>query len=476
MRKYLISVFLLLISAATLYSQDGLGVWTVTYNNTSRIYAIVINPVNQNIMYTGSLDSGVYKTTNGGLNWTPVNNGLTYVKVQCLAISSSNPNVLYAGTDHLGTTNSGIYVSTDAGANWTYKSTGITDVKGIQQIVIHPTNPNLAFAAVFDGVNASTIGMYKTTDGGNTWTASNTGMTNYNILSIAFNPLNPNVMYAGSSLILPGSTGPAKIYKSYNGGANWFEIVNGLPTGTTTGNPVRALSVSTTDTSRVLAALFVNDTTGGVYVTTNSGQLWQKKYSALPNTVGTLYRACLIRPGSSAEMYVCIDRTTPAAPMGVYRSTDGGNIWADFNGGSLLNSYSIRAFAFKTLGPAGDPTLYAGGSHTTLPTARGVFEYSWIGTGIVNNGQVPEKFYLSQNYPNPFNPSATIEFGMQKTGFVSIKVFDMLGREVAVLVNEVRKAGIYTAVFDGSKLTSGAYFYRIETNGFTDTKRMLLIK
>jgi photosystem II stability/assembly factor-like uncharacterized protein len=476
MRKLLILAFLLLISVTSLYSQDGLGVWTVTYNNTARIYAISVNPVNQNIMYIGGLDSGIYKTTNSGLNWFAVNNGLTYIKVQCLAVSSSNPNIIYAGTDHNGAANSGIYVSTDAGATWTYKSTGITDIKGVQQIAVHPTNPNTAFACVFDGVNASTIGMYKTTDGGGTWTASNSGMSNYNVLCVAFNPLNPNVMYAGTSLILPGSTGPAKMYKSFDGGSNWTDIVNGLPTGTTTGNPVRALSISTTDTSRVLAALFVNDTTGGVYLTTNGGQLWQKKYSALPNTAGTLFRCCLIRPGSSLEMFVGIDRSTPAAPMGVYRSTDGGNTWVDFNGGALLNTYSIRAFAFKTLGPAGDPTLYAGGSHTSLPTARGVFEYSWIGTGIVNNGQVPEKFYLSQNYPNPFNPTATIEFGIQKTGFVSIRVFDMLGREVAVLVNEVRKVGVYTAVFDGSKLTSGAYFYRIETNGFTDTKRMLLIK
>jgi len=424
-------------------------------------------------MYFGSLDSGIYKTTNSGLNWAPVNNGLTYIKVQCLAISSSNPNVVYAGTDHNGSANSGIYVSTDAGANWTYKSTGITDIKGIQQLAVHPTNPNTAYACVFDGVNASTIGMYKTTDGGGTWAASNTGMTNYNVLCVAFNPLNPNVMYAGTSLILPGSTGPAKMYKSFNGGANWTEIIAGLPTGTTTGNPVRALSISTVDTSRVLAALFINDTTGGVYVTTNGGLLWQKKYGALPNTVGTLYRCCLIRPGSSAEMFVGVDRSTPAAPMGVYRSTDGGNTWVDFNGGALLNSYSLRALVYKT---TGDPTLYAGASHTTLPAGRGVFEYSWPGTAIGNEGLIPDNFYLSQNYPNPFNPTATIEFGLQKSGYVSIRVFDMLGREAAVLVNEVRKAGVYTAVFDGSKFTSGAYFYRIETNGFTDTKRMLLIK
>ena len=177
------------------YSQDGPEVWSLTYNNQSRIYAMVIDPVNQNIIYEAGLDSGIYKTTNTGLNWSPVNNGLTYNKVQCLSISLSNPLVLYAGTDQLDATNSGIYKTTNGGNNWTYVSTGITDSKGIQSIAIHPTNPNIAWAAVFDGLVPSTVGVFKTTDGGANWFASSNGIDIKNILTVIVNPLNGNCLY-----------------------------------------------------------------------------------------------------------------------------------------------------------------------------------------------------------------------------------------------------------------------------------------
>ncbi len=90
--------------------------------------------------------------------------------------------------------------------------------------------------------------------------------------------------------------------------------------------------------------------------------------------------------------------------------------------------------------------------------------------------QTPDAYKLSQNYPNPFNPSTKISFDILEKGFVSLKVFDMLGREVANLVNKDLSAGSYTYDFDASKLNSGIYFYQIRTNDFVETKRMTLIK
>jgi subtilisin-like proprotein convertase family protein len=89
---------------------------------------------------------------------------------------------------------------------------------------------------------------------------------------------------------------------------------------------------------------------------------------------------------------------------------------------------------------------------------------------------VPAKYELSQNYPNPFNPVTNIKFSIPQSGVVKLKVFDILGKEVATLVNEFKQAGTYNANFDGAKLSSGAYFYRLETESFTDTKKMLLVK
>lgn len=97
--------------------------------------------------------------------------------------------------------------------------------------------------------------------------------------------------------------------------------------------------------------------------------------------------------------------------------------------------------------------------------------------GIVNiNTNIPRGFNLSQNYPNPFNPKTNIEFQLPNSSAVKITVFDMLGREVAVLVDQNLGAGTYKTDFDGSRLASGVYFYRLETNDFAVTKKMILIK
>ncbi|MFZ4590736.1 MAG: T9SS type A sorting domain-containing protein, partial [Ignavibacteria bacterium] len=90
--------------------------------------------------------------------------------------------------------------------------------------------------------------------------------------------------------------------------------------------------------------------------------------------------------------------------------------------------------------------------------------------------EIPTKYSLGQNYPNPFNPITNVKFSIVKTGDVSLKVYDVQGREVQTLVNEKLNAGTYEVKFDGSMLTSGVYFYKMVSEGYSETKRMLLIK
>jgi hypothetical protein len=92
------------------------------------------------------------------------------------------------------------------------------------------------------------------------------------------------------------------------------------------------------------------------------------------------------------------------------------------------------------------------------------------------NLQVPNEYKLEQNFPNPFNPVTEISFDIPKNGLVTLKVYDILGVEVATLVNDVKNAGRYTVNFDGTSISSGMYFYRLESNGFMATKKMMLIK
>ena len=99
------------------------------------------------------------------------------------------------------------------------------------------------------------------------------------------------------------------------------------------------------------------------------------------------------------------------------------------------------------------------------------------GVGVNPIGlEIPKVYSLSQNYPNPFNPSTKINFALPKQGFVTLKIYDVLGREVRTLVNEVKSAGNFTVDFNASEFSSGVYFYKLESNGFSDIKRMMLIK
>lgn len=98
-------------------------------------------------------------------------------------------------------------------------------------------------------------------------------------------------------------------------------------------------------------------------------------------------------------------------------------------------------------------------------------------TEIVNtNLEIPMTFSLKQNYPNPFNPSTIISFQLPVNSQVSLKVFDVMGREVQTIVNDRLQAGTYESTFDGSGLNSGVYIYKLMTDGFTESKTMLLVK
>lgn len=104
-----------------------------------------------------------------------------------------------------------------------------------------------------------------------------------------------------------------------------------------------------------------------------------------------------------------------------------------------------------------------------------VIKFGQASVGIINNS-TPTKYSLSQNYPNPFNPSTSIRFDIQRPGLVKLTVFDFLGRKIKTLVNSSLQPGSYEETFDAEGLSSGIYFYRLDADGFTDTRKMILLK
>ncbi len=122
-------------------------------------------------------------------------------------------------------------------------------------------------------------------------------------------------------------------------------------------------------------------------------------------------------------------------------------------------------------------TKYAVFGYAGFGPTNAYFNGEQLITGIQQiNNSIPEKFALNQNYPNPFNPVTNITFSIPKAGNVKLVVYDMTGREAAVLANGQLAAGIYNVDFDASKLSSGVYFYRLEAEGFTGVKKMILVK
>lgn len=147
---------------------------------------------------------------------------------------------------------------------------------------------------------------------------------------------------------------------------------------------------------------------------------------------------------------------------------------------SAITWVSPKTITFSYTAPmtAGNDTLYAtvdrghSGAWNWAPNKGIVVK---LATGIENN-EIPVKFYLLQNFPNPFNPVTKISYGVAKSAYVSIKVYNLLGKEIVTLVNEYQPVGNYFTNFYAANLASGVYYYRIKAGDFTETRKMTVIK
>jgi hypothetical protein len=196
----------------------------------------------------------------------------------------------------------------------------------------------------------------------------------------------------------------------------------------------------------------------------------------------TCYNTPYTVPGTGWQM---ITLTTPFG----YAGASGYNLLIEvcynnssYTSYSTVNSSSATGMYWGRYGDlsSGDGCATTTWSSTTAPTTRANTRFVVNPAVIVgignNNGIVPNIYSLSQNYPNPFNPVTQISYGIPKQGLVKLTVYDILGREITKLVNEVKPAGTYMVDFDGAKLASGTYFYKLEANEFTSVKKMVLIK
>ncbi len=325
--------------AGVFKSVNGGETWSATATGLPNrpINALAVNPATPATLYAGINLAGIFKSTNGGGAWSAMNTGLTdpsILSIRALVIDRATPTTLYAGTSN------GVFKSTDGAASWTrFSSVNGLPSSSIRAVAIDPATPQTLYA----GTSVSGIG--KSTNGGLSWSAINTGLSNRSIRALAVDPANPQTLYAGT---LGGG-----VFKSSNGGGSWSAASTGL------GDPnVVALALDPATPTTLYAA-----TNSGVFKSLNGGAAWSAASGGLtalrPNALVVEARApqTLYASASGGDAFVA--RVMPNGALGFAT-------W--FGGGGSESGNGIA------LDGAGNAYLTGGTSSANLPVTPGAFQ------------------------------------------------------------------------------------------------------
>jgi len=423
LKNILFSIFILLISENCL-SQTG---WIQQFSGTTaNLHSIKL--ANSNTGWCVGNNGVILKTTNGGINWFLQQSG---VKNNLYSLSLPSVNNGYAVGD------SGLILkTTNGGYDWLNLNTSISN--SLKSVFF--VNENIGFTGGYFG--EFVLNLYKTTNGGNSWNSIQIDASYIN--SIYF--LNPELGWAtiGVSNVISG----ASVIKTSNGGLNWiYQFSSGVSP------PAKDVFFIDSLYGWLSYRSIVSIPT--ILRTTDGGNNWITEFPGTGVSINSLYFTDRRNGWGAGDNSV------------IQATTNGGINWINQTSFQLGKNYNSVYFTDSLTG------WVVCDSGIILKTTTG---------GVLTNfsnisSEIPEKFSLLQNYPNPFNPRTIINYQLTMFNFVSLKVYDVLGNEVAALVNENQNAGAYSVEFDGSGFSSGVYLYRLEANGnHIDTKRMIFLK
>ncbi len=366
----------------------------------------------------------IMKTSDGGHNWV-LNEGPNYFDPArtITAIDSLHLWILCLG----GT----LHRTTDGGATW-------------DSLYPFPPDPDALFKPLHffntkDGVAASAYA-YLTSDGGNTWTRGDTTARFMGPTDVSF-PSRSQGWIVGAASRFALDVG--HIAHSTDGGYSWTFQKRYPPV---------LYAVCFVDTLKGFAVGTdgVTGASGQLQRTTDGGVNWN---GSLVLYTGPLYDVAF---ADSSRGWI-------ASALGNILSTvDGGSTWNLETTGVHVPLRKINVLCKEGV------IIVCGDGGTILK--KGIVDK------VAETRELPREFFLSQNYPNPFNPSTKISYSVSKQGLVTVRIFDVIGRELATLVDERKQAGTYTVEWNASGFSSGMYFYRIIAGEFVETKRMLLIR
>ncbi len=472
MKKLLQSLFFFLMVTQICFGQPdspsaSQGGWYQQNSGTDKkLYAVQFTDANNGFAVG---DSGtILQTTNAGANWVTQVSGLDII-LKSVCFTDINIGTV-VGDD--GT----ILRTTNGGVNWTAQASG--------------TNKNLNSVYYINEITGWTVGgslvnipaenvILKTTDGGINWSPQSSS-TNYPLTDVHFNDVN-------NGFIVGGYWGySAVILRTTDGGNTWIEItgpgISGYHFGVSFADELTGIVVGafhgldyidshrlvyTGDLQQVESQYFRKDNfpkplwgPGHILRTTNGGITWQTVLDTVSVDLN-----CVTFIDDNNGWVVGGEFWFSGGGGCVLSTNDGGLTWTEQISG-ISNALSSVFFNDALTGWA------VGANGTILHTTNG-------GVSFVEEEQfdeIPTEFSLSQNYPNPFNPSTTFNYSIPTQSKVVIKVFDILGNEVATLMDEEKSVGTYELTWYAEQLPCGVYFYHLKTNSFVQTRKMLLMK
>lgn len=369
-------------------------------------------------IFAGS-DSGVYSTDNYGDSW--VKTALTDSMVTCILINSINQTFA-------GTADSGLFISENNGVSWTQTDDRLKKCS-VHSMVFNPIENTY--------LGTADSGIFRSPGSGLYWTQISTGQTIYGAgVVTALACYSSGHVYAGINVVHNQDTVGYVYHSSFIGEA-WPDTV-------LLGSAVSSLAAAPT------GLVYAGTREEGVFRSADYGKTWMPVNTGLADIhIGPV-------------IVNSIEHVFAATDSGIYRSTDYGNHWTSTG----LKGVKVRALAKNIadyiFAGSDDGTMYR-----TIQSTSRVEE---------TNPEISSSFELKQNYPNPFNPATTIEFDIPSSGFVSLKVYNVAGQEVAVLINKVLAAGSHIIRWNAKNLSSGLYFYKLESREYQDIKKLVFMK
>jgi len=332
----------LAVGDALYKSMNGGGQWQLSNTGLDgkSLNDPVIDPVTpSNIYVVGRAATGsqgtLYKTTNGGGQWAVVNLGISTADAQVVAVDPSSPATLYTGTLHHG-----VLKSTNSGMNWALRNTGVKAL--LQYMVLDPANRNTLYAGI------PGLGVFQSTDGGSNWTARNTGLGSQMVAALAISPVGNRTLWASVNNAVEQDLGGVKfffpgIYKSANGGASW--TLTTTPADNFGFLAPTKLAADPVDANGIYAL----GAAGTVYHSTDAGSTWSSSNTGLPTSV---FLNCIaVDPKTPSTVYVGLFAATTGTHQLIYKSTNSGMSWSA-SGSGLPNAQGIFDLAIDPKTPS----------------------------------------------------------------------------------------------------------------------------